>query len=196
MRRVGARDQPAARRCSGDAVVADQPREHAVGGAASSSARARLLLPAPEGAADQDAALADHDGASHGCDGVGTRPAVAAHLLAAGSQTMKRAPSTVAVALAAIRPVLRPDPAAVRLDDLARDRQAEPGVLSEALVRAVGVEALEDALERMGGDARPVVVDDDLDAVARSPRRAPSRAPAAARSARCRPAARTSARCR
>ena len=47
----------------------------------------------------------------------------------------------------------------MRLDDLPRDRQAEAGVLAEALPRPIGVEALEDAFEGAGGDARPVVVD-------------------------------------
>ena len=48
------------------------------------------------------------------------------------------------------RPIFRPDPAEVRLHDLPRDREAEAGILSETVVGAVGVEALEDALERMG----------------------------------------------
>ncbi len=54
----------------------------------------------------------------------------------------------------------------MRFDDLLGDRQAEPGILAEALVRPVGVEALEDFLERVRLDAGPVIVDDDLDLVA------------------------------
>ena len=71
--------------------------------------------------------------------------------------------------------VLDPDRAAMRLDDLLGDRKAEAGILAEALMRPVGVEALEDLLERVGPHARPVVIDDDLDLVAQPPagRRAP-----------------------
>ena len=50
------------------------------------------------------------------------------------------------------------------LDDLARDRQAEAGILAKAWFGPVGIEALENALEGMGGNAGPVVVDDDLEA--------------------------------
>ena len=56
------------------------------------------------------------------------------------------------------------------LDDLLGDREAEAGILAEALVRPIGVEALEDLLERIGLDARPLVVDDDLDLAACSRR--------------------------
>ena len=60
-----------------------------------------------------------------------------------------------------------------------RDRQAEAGILAERgfLLGAVGVEALEDALELVGANARAVVLDDDLDRCPRSAaqqRRAPS----------------------
>src|SRR3954465_13355122 len=44
--------------------------------------------------------------------------------------------------------VLGPDASAMRLDDLTRNRKAKTGVLAEALMRAVGVEALEDPLHR------------------------------------------------
>ena len=56
-------------------------------------------------------------------------------------------------------------------DDLARDRQAKAGVLAEALMRPVGVEALEDAFHGVRLDARSVVVDGDFDRVAQPPRR-------------------------
>src|SRR5579872_6177320 len=59
--------------------------------------------------------------------------------------------------------IFHPDAAAMRLEDLFRNRQAEPGILSEALMRPVGVEALEDFLQRIGLNAGPVVVDDNLD---------------------------------
>ena len=49
------------------------------------------------------------------------------------------------------------------VDDLLGDRQAEAGILSKALMRPVGVEALEDALQRVVADAGAVVVDHDLD---------------------------------
>src|SRR6476661_5633008 len=47
--------------------------------------------------------------------------------------------------------------------DLPRDVKAEPGVLPEILLRPVGVEALEDALEIFLGNARALVLDGDLD---------------------------------
>src|SRR5690349_16798476 len=59
--------------------------------------------------------------------------------------------------------VLGADAAAMRFDDLLGDRQAESGVLAEALMRAVGVEALEDLVERAGPDTRAVIIDRDLD---------------------------------
>ena len=58
-----------------------------------------------------------------------------------------------------------PDPSAVRLDDLTRDRQSQAGVLAEPLTWPVGVESLENSLERVRGDAWPVVVDGDDDTV-------------------------------
>ena len=39
------------------------------------------------------------------------------------------------------------------LDDLLGDREAQAGILAEALVRSVGVEALEDLVEGFGPDA-------------------------------------------
>ena len=49
------------------------------------------------------------------------------------------------------------------LDDLLGDRQAKAGILAKALVRPVGVEALENPLQRILANARPVVIDDDFD---------------------------------
>ncbi len=48
--------------------------------------------------------------------------------------------------------ILGPDAALVRRDDLARDRQAEAGILAERNLRPIGVEALEDAFEIVGPD--------------------------------------------
>ena len=48
------------------------------------------------------------------------------------------------------------------LDDLLGDRQTETGILPEALFRPVGVEALEDLVERFWLDAWPVIVDQDF----------------------------------
>ena len=64
-------------------------------------------------------------------------------------------------------PVGRPYPSAVRLNDLTRNGKSEPGILSEALARAIGVEALENALEGVRRDSRAVVVDRDDDLIAR-----------------------------
>ena len=49
------------------------------------------------------------------------------------------------------------------LDDVLGDGETEAGILPEVLVRPVGVEALENLLDRFRPDARPVVVDDDFD---------------------------------
>ena len=61
--------------------------------------------------------------------------------------------------------VLGKDFAAVRAHDLARDRQAKAGVLAAQRFcrRPVGVEAVEDDLEPVGGNARAFVFDRDLD---------------------------------
>ena len=84
-----------------------------------------------------------------------------------GRRTMKRAPSTCGASSVrgCGRAVLGPDPAAMRFDDLLGDRQAKARILAEALMRPVGVEALEDLVEGVGPDAGAVVVDDDLDVV-------------------------------
>ena len=54
----------------------------------------------------------------------------------------------------------------MRFDDLPRDRQAEAGVLAEALARPVRIEALENPLEGIGRNAGAVIIDDDLEAFA------------------------------
>src|SRR5262245_8919563 len=51
----------------------------------------------------------------------------------------------------------------MRLDDLLGDRQAKPRLLTEALMGPVGVEALEDLLQRVGANTRPVVIDGNFD---------------------------------
>ena len=110
------------------------------------------------GSADEDAARADQARPM-----AWMVPAFGHHI--AGRRTMKRAPSTSAGCIAGGR-LMRfstQQAAVMGLDDLLGDRQAEAGILAEALVRPVGVEALEDLLERVRPHARPVVVDDDLD---------------------------------
>src|SRR3979409_750070 len=59
--------------------------------------------------------------------------------------------------------VLGPDAAAMGLDDLLRNRQAQSGVLAKTLMRAVGVKAFEDFLQRVLTDAGTVIVDNDFD---------------------------------
>ena len=59
----------------------------------------------------------------------------------------------------------------MRDHDLPRDVEAEPGVLAEILLRPVGIEALEDALEILRRDAGALILDGDLDLVADAPRR-------------------------
>ena len=51
------------------------------------------------------------------------------------------------------------------LDDLLRDRKPKAGVLPEALLRSIGVEAVEDLVDGVRPDARTGVVDQDLDRV-------------------------------
>ena len=103
----------------------------------------------------------------------------------AGAEHHRRA----AGLLAGPRAVLRPDAAVVGLDDLLGDRQAEARSSGRRIlaVVAVGVEALEDALELVGADAGAVVLDDDLDEAVRR---------VARRCGRCRPCGRRSGRCR
>src|SRR3954452_21694025 len=62
--------------------------------------------------------------------------------------------------------VLGADAPAMRFDDLAGDRKTEAGVLPEALMRPVGIEAFEDALHRFRRDTRAVVIYRDLDRIA------------------------------
>ena len=66
------------------------------------------------------------------------------------------------------RAVLGPDATAMRFDDLLGDREAEARVLAKALMRPVGVETLEHALQRIGPDAGAVIIDNDLDVVAQA----------------------------
>src|SRR5437868_14787933 len=65
--------------------------------------------------------------------------------------------------------VLGPDAALMRLDDLARDRQTEAGILAEGAFRTIGVEALEDAFEILGRNARPLILDAELDVILQAP---------------------------
>ena len=129
-----------------DAVVADQHWPRAAGPARPARIRSNASrdLPAPDGPRISTARCADqHRG------GVDARAAGVGH--GAGSLTTKRAPATVGFAVGVGRTgaVLRPDPPAMGLDDLLGDRQPEPGILPKALMRPVGVEALEDPLQRI-----------------------------------------------
>ena len=63
------------------------------------------------------------------------------------------------------RPVARPNPAAVSPDDLARNRQSQTRVLTEALVRPIRIESLENSLQRMRRDSGAVIVDRDHDSI-------------------------------
>src|SRR5581483_6709853 len=59
--------------------------------------------------------------------------------------------------------VLGPDASAMGFDDLLGDGKAEARVLAKALMRTVGIEALEHALQCVGTNAGAVVIDHDLD---------------------------------
>ena len=62
------------------------------------------------------------------------------------------------------RAVLRPDASAMRLDDLLRDRQTESGILAESPDAAGRYRsARRSARSASGANARPVIVDHDLD---------------------------------
>ena len=144
-----------------DAVVADEAGEGQRGTACLNQRKREPGFAGSGGTADQHGARADQNRR-----GVDAR-LVIGHPRIAGRRTTKRAPSTRGPSCSDdAHAVLGADAAAMRLDDLARDREAKAGVLPEALMRPVGVEALEDALHRLRLDARPVIVDRDLDRVA------------------------------
>ncbi len=95
-----------------------------------------------------------------------------AHAMNAGSSITKRAPALCRTGshwtpgsdptLDGLRdsgPVHRPDPPAMRLDDLARNRQSKAGILSKPLTWPIRIEALEYPLQRVRGDAGTVVFD-------------------------------------
>src|ERR1700722_8508845 len=69
--------------------------------------------------------------------------------------------------------ILSPDLAAMGLDDLLGDRQAQARILAKALMRPVGIETLEDPGERVLANPRTIIVDDDLDVQASPPARDP-----------------------
>ena len=129
---------------------------------AKQSARPRMLdqrqrqrvLPEPGRSADQHAAIADARPPWRGCSI--WRMAAPARRPAASRRSARRLISPGLVA----EDVLGRQRAAMRLDDLPADRQAEAGILAERLAgRPVGVEALEDAVDVVGADARAIVVD-------------------------------------
>jgi hypothetical protein len=89
-------------------------------------------------------------------------PGVADHSRDSGRSTVKRAPIGTAADHPPSRAILGRMVAAVRLDDLAGDRQAQARIAAERLALGPrGVEALEDGLQIFGRDARAVVVDRD-----------------------------------
>ena len=101
---------------------------------ASISRRARSDLPLPDGPRSSTRAIADRHRRRVDEQRFGHQ--------ASGRRIRKRAPQT---SPDAIVPVLGPDAAAMRLDDLLRDRQAEPRMGAECLTRrALGIEAVED----------------------------------------------------
>ena len=55
------------------------------------------------------------------------------------------------------------DRAAMGLDDLLGNRQTKTRILPEALFRPIGVESLENLIERFGPDARSIIVDQNFD---------------------------------
>src|SRR5215813_2890794 len=65
--------------------------------------------------------------------------------------------------------VLDPDRPAMGFDDLLGNRQAETGILTESLVRAIGIEPLENLFAHFRPHTRTVVIDKNLDEVAQAP---------------------------
>ena len=185
--RGGTNQQPSVHGFDMGAVVGHEPRERQEallrGG---SAAPARAATCPSRRAPDQHGARADQHGRS-----VDRRRLIhASRDHTVGSRTVKRAPSTLGSPLSVGRDggaVLGPQAPVVGLDDLLGDRQTQAGVLAEAVVRAVGVEALENLIEGVRVDARTVVVDDDLDLAAE---------PAGRSRARSSRTAQTNARCR
>src|SRR5215471_4986342 len=131
-----------------DTVVAHQNRGRNLPGApAHDEFECEARLARAGGPTDQDCGVADLDRR-----GMDSRIPALCH--SAGSLTTRALPAQA---------ILRPNAPAMRVDDLLGDRQAEPRVLAKALVRPIGVEPLEHALQRVGTDSRSVVVDHDLD---------------------------------
>ena len=111
-------------------IVGDEP------GAGVNQSQREIGLAGPRRAAQQHRAAVDRD---RRCAWTSSG---SAHRARAGRRIRKRAPQTSPLRVV---PVLGPDAAAMRLDDLLRDRQAEPGMGAEFLAgRALGVEAVED----------------------------------------------------
>ena len=160
-----------------DLIVGHQDRGLQGGGAAprqKQKAQGEIGLAGPGGPAQQRRGAAErHAGAVHElrCVVQASGAPLDGAASAAGSRTVKRAPATpgarrsLSAAWSSCRAaaragrqlaVARPDAAAVGVDDLARDAQAQPRVLADGAVglRPVGVEAVEDVLELVGGHAR------------------------------------------
>ena len=161
-----------------DLIVGHQGRGLQGGGAAprqEQKAQGQVGLAGPGGPAQQRGGAPErHAGAVNelSCVGQAAGAPFDAAASAAGSRTVKRAPATpggrrsLSAAWSSLparrccraaAAVARPDAAAVGVDDLARDAQAEPGVLADRAVglRPVGIEALEDVLELVRGMPGP-----------------------------------------
>ena len=196
-RRGRTHQQPPVRGLDMGAVVGDKPRERAAGPARRRAAAPARAATCPNlrgpGSARRARPPAPPKRGSKAIDHAAPDPRFTrgARHHSVGSRTVKRAPSTRRLAAPRSRrhggAVLGPQPAAVGLDDLLGDRQAKTRVLAEALVRPVGVEALENLIEGLRAGCRD----------RRRRRRSRSRRAACGRSrAPWSRAARTSARCR
>ena len=140
------------RRVQNDTVVADQFRRRELAGAAGDDQlEGEARLAGAGGAADQHRAVADQHGGGVNAADAADRVVMAP---AAGRRSARRARSA---RRSASRRAGRGSPPRSGRHGPRRsagDRQAEAGILAEALMRPVGVEALEDLLERVGADAR------------------------------------------
>ena len=114
-------------------------------------------LAGARGPADQHRPIADHD--RGGVDAGARRRSWRRQ---PAPRSARRRPSA-SPSLGRAGAILRPDAPAMGFDDLLGDRQPESGILAKALMRPVGVEALEDALQRVLADSGAVIVDHDFD---------------------------------
>ena len=159
-----------------DAVIAHQRREAASLARQGDHGERKRALSGARRTPDQRAPLAyrHRTGVNARFAGVARR-ARGRHLGQAGRLTTKRAPApwrtgasvsgSGGAGSSVERAVFGPNSPEMGLHDLPRDRESEAGILSKSVVGAIGVEALEYALQRVRRDSRAVVLDREHDSL-------------------------------